>query len=203
MKRYLNSDSYVSIDIEIFVDHPILHLDTQDPHVVASADISKYGFPNRPVISKDKNRIEGWMIDDFDAFMDDIEILCEEDYNLIGTYKRVSKDNSHYYNYLATDSEGRIIVDLRLRLRISNHEPVRTKRQQHNKKEELNFEKLHHLLNDQDISRLKNYSISIVVNDERYDNYEEAFADVNAIVQDAVTKMKANEQYRPRRGINE
>lgn len=191
MKRMITSNTSepVVIDVEIFADHPLLHLDLDDPEVVASVDLTKYSFPDRPVISKDKARVVQWMVDDFESFMENVEWLCEEDLNLVGVYRNVSDDHSYYYNYLAKDENGKIIAKFRLRLRISNHLPKRSKSQRQNKKAELDSEKLHELLSEQDISKLTTYAKVIIVNDEKYDSYEEAFDDVKSILEHAVEVM--------------
>lgn len=72
MKRYIKSPNQFvpEIVIEVTTDHPILHVTHfDDDHVAATVDLSKYDLPDRPVISKDKNRITQHMIDDFEAFV--------------------------------------------------------------------------------------------------------------------------------------
>lgn len=197
MKRYIktSNQSVPEILIEVTTDHPIFYLgDLDGDHIAATVDLSKYDLPNRPVISKDKNKVTQWMIDDFDGFVEDVELLCEEDYGLILVYQNESDDNSHYYSYLATDEHGNVIVKLRLRLRISNHRPKRSKAQKSHKKEELQSEKLHELLDENQILKLNNYTKVIVVNDEVYDSYREAFERVNDILAHAVEVMKGEHQ---------
>lgn len=188
MKRYIRSaaDVPVTLDVVIFADHPILDPDFA---VAASNHVPKNPLPSGSVISKDKERITQRMIDDFDSFMDNIESLCEEIYGLIGTYKNVSDDHSYYYNYLATDEEGNIIVRFRLRLRISNHRAKRTEQQQRNKKEELESARLKELLTDSQIKNLTSYAKLITVNDAEYDSYEDAFDDIDQIIGNAVEVM--------------
>lgn len=188
MKRYIKETNMLPIvvNIDVIADHPIL-----DPNytVAASEHLPKNPLPSGPVISKDRNRITQRMIDDFESFMDNIEWLCEETYGLIGTYKNVSEDHSHYYNYLAADEDGNIIVKFRLRLRISNHKAKRTEQQQRNKKEETESARLKELLTDEQIKKLRSYAKLITVNDEEYSSYEDAFDDIDNIVGDAVEVM--------------
>lgn len=193
MKRHIKSSNQVvpEIFIEVTADHPILHVTHfDDDHVAATVDLSKYDLPDRPVISKDRNKVTQWMIDDFDGFVEDVELLCEEDYGLMLIYQNESNDNSHYYSYLATDEDGTVIAKLRLRLRISNHRPKRSKAQESHKKEELQSEKLHELLDEDQILKLRNYTKVIVVNNEIYDSYSEAFERVNDVIAHAVEVMK-------------
>lgn len=192
MKRYIN-ELPVVIDVEISVDHPILHV--ENSYVAASVDLSEFDLPNGPVISKNKKYITQVMVDDFESFMDYVEILCEETYGLIGVYKHVSSDHSHYYNYLAKDNNGNIIVKLRLRLRISNHLAKRSKSQKWNKKNELNSEKLHELLSDEEIAKLDVYPKSIIINSEVFDSYESAMKRVNSVISHAVEVMKSKSNH--------
>lgn len=173
----------------MFVDHLLLHVDDFSK-ITATIDRSEYNLPNRPIIVKDRNRVEGWMINDFEAFVEDAEDLCEHRHDLILTYKNVSDYNSHYYNYLATDKEGNVIAKIRLRLRIADHDPKRSKEQKQHKKEELDSGKLNELLTKEQIKDLTSYTKIITVNDSKYDSYEEAFSDVYNILERAVNVMK-------------
>lgn len=187
MKLYVSSNTYKTypiLDIQIITDHPIFHTDFQ--HVAAAVDVSILDLPNGPVISKDRNKITQQMVDDFESFVLTIEDLCEEVYGLVGTYKNVSDDHSHYYNYIATNANGEIIVDLRLRLRISNHPSKRSNTQKQHKKEELLFSKLQQLLSEQEISRLMPYVKLITINDELFEIYEEAMEHVDSVIEHAV-----------------
>ena len=103
MKRYIRTTDTTILDVIIYTDHPAFY---EGADVAAAIDVSKLNLPTRPVISKDLDKIEQWMIDDFESFMETVESICEENYGLIGVYKNVSDDHSHYYNYLATDGEG-------------------------------------------------------------------------------------------------
>lgn len=189
MKRHLKN--IPELTITVTADHPIFYLgDLDGDHISATVDLSRYNLPNRPVISKDKNKVTQWMIDDFDGFVEDVELLCEEDYGLVLVYQNESDDNSHYYSYLATDEEGNVIAKLRLRLRISNHPPKSSKAQKAHKKEELQSEKLNELLDENQILKLHNYTKIIIVNDEVFDSYREAFDRANDVIGHAVEVMK-------------
>lgn len=175
--------SYSSIaDISMIVTYSI------DAEIAAS-DISRFKLPEGPVISDNREELTQQMIDDFEAFMDDVEILCEENYGLIGTYKNISNDHSHYYNYLAKDENGNIIVRFRLRLRASNHLPKRTKQQQQNKKAELQSEKLRSLLDDSQIKKLRPHTLIITINDKRVPSYQAAFEQIDEVIGHAVEIM--------------
>lgn len=83
-----------------------------------------------------------------------------------------------------------MIIKLRLRLRISNHAPRRSKQQKAHKNEELDSNKLHELLDEESIKNLTKYTKIITVNDETYISYRAAFNDVNHIIEHAVEVMK-------------
>lgn len=188
--------SHPILDIEVYTDHPIFHCTDSD--IAAAIDLSKYQLPQGPVIAKKKAQVTGHMVDDFDSFAERVEDLCEEEYGLILTYRNISDDHSHYYNFLATDADGNIIVDIRLRLRISNHRPKKSKAQKAHKDDELASARLHELLSDYDISKLTKYPKIIVINNERFASYEDAFEAVNDIIAEAVEVMRKNEKYRPK-----
>lgn len=177
----------LQLNIDIYADHPIFH-DKLD--IAAAVDPKDYNVPKGPVISKEKNKVTQWMINDFESFMDRVEWLCEEHLGLICTYKHVSNDHSHYYNYIAKDDKGNVIVNIRLRLRISNHPAKRTSSSQQQKKDEINSEKLQEMFSKQQISKMDPYPKVIIVNDDIYNDYDEAFADVEQQIEGAVIKMK-------------
>lgn len=190
MKRYATIDNAtepITLNITVYADHPILH---DDAEVAASVDPKYYNVPKGPVISKDKNKVTQWMINDFEAFMDRVEWLCEEHLGLICTYRHVSNDHSHYYNYIAKDDNGNIIVNIRLRLRISNHPAKRTSSSQQQKKSEVNSEKLKEMFSQQQIDRMNPYPKVIIVNDDIYDDYDEAFEDVERQIESVVVRMQ-------------
>ena len=207
MKIYVKSSTYdihpVIVDMEVVTYHPILDVDTSDFKIASTIDLSKYKLPKGRVIAKEKHRITQRMIEEFEEFMEFVEDYCEYTCKLIGTYKNVSNDHSHYYNYLATTDSGEIIIDYRLRLRISNHEPHSTKQQKANKKKELESEILHKLFDEQEIGKLTSYPKIITINDEKYKDYKEAMEEVVEIIDEAVKVMKHREKYRPTKSIPE
>ena len=106
MKRYIR-DNCVVVDVDVSVYHPIFALaDT----IAASHDLSQYKIPDSKVIAKDKERVTDLMKRDFASCMETVEDFCVENLGLVGTYKNTSKDDSYYYNYLATDESGCIIL---------------------------------------------------------------------------------------------
>lgn len=185
------SDLPLVLDIEVFTDHPIFHDDMLiqliEQGLIVASDVK---LPNGPVIERKKNRVTGTMEDDFESFVERIEDFCELKMKLIVTYKNASSNNSYYYNYLAKDAEGNIIVRIRLKLRISNHPAKRGSKQSYNKDQELASEKLHELLTQEQIDNLDTYPLIILVNSDKFDSYEDAYDYVTGRIQRAVEVMK-------------
>lgn len=199
MKRYVKNNIFV-IDVEIEAAHPIFEF---LPEVAASHDLSKYEIPDREVIAKDQGRITRKMEQDLASCMEAVEDFCQENLGLIGTYKNVSEDNSYYYNYLATDENGDIIIDYRMRLRISNHEAHSSTNQKHNKKIEEQSDKLKDLLSYDEIRKLRKYPVSITVNNEEFDNYGDAVDSILDEIEAAIEVMKKNVKYRKKKAVPE
>lgn len=174
-------------DIEIYTDHPVLNLPGSNcSDVSASKQDLKDRLPNGRLISKEKNRITQQMIDEFEAFTERIEDLCEDEYGLVLTYRNVSDDHSYYYNYLVKDEEGKLIARFRIRLRISNHNAHRTEQQKKNKKEETKTDIIKQLLSQQQINKMRPYPILVEVNDSEFESYEDAFDHIDERLQRAI-----------------
>lgn len=192
-----DNDRIPEIDIEVFVDHPLIHVDEEsDSEIAAAVDLSKYNVPKGPVISRMKDLVFASMEDDFESFVEMVEDLCEEDYGLILTYKNANSDHSHYYNYLVKDENNTIIATMRIRLRISNHPAHKTPDQRRHKKEELESPKLRDLLTDEQIRSLGSHTISILVNDKKYSTYDDAFEEINRAIERAVNHVKSTTKYK-------
>lgn len=184
MKRYINDVK--SFDIYVDIEYPLAYLDFDE--ICSSIDLDMYDIPSGVVISRLKDN-SSQALEDYDAFVENIEDLLIDVYGLELTYFNDSDDNSRYYNFLAKDSSGNIKFRFRLRLRISNHSSHRTKEQIHNKKEELDSPELKRLLTEDQIRKLQPYFKSIIVNDERYSSYEEAYLDINDKIENWVRIM--------------
>ena len=192
MKKYIKNNVYV-IDVEVTAYHPLFSF-MED--IAASRDLSKYEIPTGPVIAKDKKRITDRMEIEFESCMITVEDFCQENLGLIGTYKNVSQDNSYYYNYLATDEDHNIIIDYRMRLRISNHPASSTPEQRQHKKNEEKSPKLNDLLTYEQIKKLRKYYVNIIVNDETFDTWGKAINGILDDIEAAVEVMKSNIKYR-------
>lgn len=187
MKIYAKKLDSIPLEFNVIVDiDSSLIYGFLDANIEGSIDLSDFNLPEGPVISKDRKRITQQMINDFECFVDDVETLCELNYGLEVTYTNISPDHSHYYNFLAKDADGNIIARFRFRLRISNHKAHRTKQQTQNKKSEINSPRLHELLTEEQISKLRVRSEDIVINDDYFDNYTEAFEYVDSVIRRSV-----------------
>lgn len=177
MKRYIRSNhsgkqDIQPIEFEICVDI-IPKYTTQE---VMAAMYKGYNIPDGEVISGLRSAIITDKIEiDYEAFIESLEDLLTEYYGLELFYKNRSDDYSHYYSFLAKDKDsGKIYFKLRLRLRISNHDPHRSDASQKHKKEETETERYKELTKDA-AKDPKPYTKVITVNKEQFSNYEEAF----------------------------
>lgn len=187
MKIYAKKLNSTPLEFNVIVDiDSSLIYGFLDANIEGSIDLSDFNLPEGPVISKDRKRITQQMINDFECFVDDVETLCELNYGLKVTYTNISPDHSHYYNFLAKDADDNIIARFRFRLRISNHKAHRTKQQTQNKKSEINSPRLHELLTEEQITKLRVRSEDIVINDDYFDNYTEAFEYVDSVIRRSV-----------------
>lgn len=185
MKRYIKS-APTEIDVVVTVDHPLLTKEDFDKYVAAAYNPEDFDIPTGPVISRDRNKITQEMISDYECFVDDVESLCTDNYGLIMTYQNESDDLSHYYNYLATDKDGNVVAKLRFRLRVANHPARRSKQQKFNKNSELDSEEIKTLLTEKQLSTIRPYTKEVIVNNEIFSSYREAFDYVDRVVSRAV-----------------
>ena len=152
------------LNILILADHPILHL-TSGTH---SIDFSNYGFSTDSSLSMLQARVKGWMIDDFESFVDDIESLCEYNYKLAGCYKHVPNKVSNFYKYVVKDSNDTFDLEFKIKLKISN----RTSKGFQSNAEELTS-----------LKKLSWYLKAISINNELVSfNYEDAFEHIDSLL---------------------
>lgn len=183
MKRYISSSLPGILEFTIDV---ILTPDTTGSSVAATYNMPD--LPQGPVISGNKLAdIDPQVVADYDAFVETIEDLLTEYHGLELVYKNKSKDFSRYYSFLARDSAGNVILKFRLRLRISNHTPHRTKAQQANKAAEAKSEKLLKLTKGK---KLQIINKQVIVNDTVFDDYDEAYFKIAEQVEKWVKIMK-------------
>ena len=184
MKKYVRASKLedrigkFDVVIQVFQDLEIL-----------SATYKGLYIPEGEVIPGDKNAIiSEQVLADYDDFIESIEDLLIDNYNLELTYFNDSDDHSYYYNFLAKDGSGEVILKFRLRLRISNHKAHRNKAQQSHKKDELNSPELLKFTHGKSLIP---YAKQIMINNKIYDSYMDAIEDIDDQVNGWVKKMKS------------
>jgi len=181
MKTYIKtSDSILPVHIDIVVE-----IEYYDPVPVAAAEYKGFSIPDGPVITGIPDAIlDSQAIADFDAFLESVEDLCTEYYDLEIYYKNVSPYHSCYFGMLAKDCEGNVVLDFDFSLRISNHEPHRSENSQKHKKErQAALNQITQGKKPRPITKI------ITVNAEEVDSYEEAYMKVDAIIERVVDIM--------------
>lgn len=169
-----------TVDFDIIID--ILPKYTTEE--VKAAMYKGFEIPDGEVISGIKSAIITDQIEaDYHAFIESVEDLLTEYYGLELSYTNQSPDQSNYYAFFAKDKNtGKMYFKFILELRISDHDPQKSKASQAHKKEDTETEKYKELTKD--ISKdPRPYSKIITVNSETYDSYETAFIDIDKNVE--------------------
>lgn len=181
MKKYIKSSIQTQIkEIDVVIQA------YQDFEILSASYKGLY-IPDGEVIPGDKDAIiSEQLLADYEDFVESVEDLLIDNYGLELTYFDNSENNSYYYNFLAKDASGSIVLKFRLRLRISNHKAHRTKEQQKHKKEEV---KSPELLKFTHGKSLIPYAKTIIVNNKTYNSYLDAIEDIDDQVQVWIKNM--------------
>lgn len=182
MKRYIHDDRYTSnfhFDIVVEIEY------FDDTTRVAASEYKGFYVPDGPVISGLPDAVLGSQaLQDYADFIESVQALITDFYKLKIYYKNSLKDHSNYFGILAKNKDGSIIIDFDFTLRVSNHDPKRSKKSQKHKKErEAELKKLTDGKNTKPIRR------NIVVNNERYTSYMKAYVDIDEAIEDVVSIM--------------
>ena len=174
------------LPVKIVIEAEILYFDIPGQTPIAASKHRGFQIPDGPLISG----IPGAIIDsqavaDYEAFIESVTDLITEYYELIIYYKNKSKDYSNYFGMLAKDSRGNIIADFDFTLRVSNHDPHRSKESQRHKKQRQ--AELKRITEGKKPRPITDY---IVVNDTEFDNYLDAYLAVDKMIEHAVNIMK-------------
>lgn len=187
MKLYIKSSSYDIQTISVIVN---LQLDYSDD--VAAATYHKgdgdFAIPDGPLLPRDKEiKIDpnSQILEDYKSFITSVRGLLENYYELNVYYKNHSDDNSYYFGMLAKDDQGNNILDFDATLRLSNHPAHRTPESENNKKKQKEL-----LLEETHGQKTRPLFTSILVNDEEFDNYLDAYQKVDEWIDHAVKIMK-------------
>ena len=186
MKRLIKDKNCLEFDIcvEVYVDETIFLIEG------STVDTSKFNIPSGPVISKFADKIGSQMVVDYDTFVENISDFIEDNLGLELIYTSASKNNSRYFSFIARDDDGNIYLRFRLRLRISNHNPHSTKQQNALKKREEEEILKQGKLTEYQLRKMQKLTKSIIVNNETYNSYEDAFIDIASQAEEWVDKMK-------------
>lgn len=189
MIRYIKSAQASSnpIEFEINVNIALGYVGEE----VAAATYKGFEIPDGEVIPGDKDAIfTDQIIADYEAFIESVEDLLTEYYDLELLYEGESSDYSHYYSFLAKDKNtGKLYFKFRLRLRVSNHHSHRSKESQRHKREETQTDAHKKLITDAG-KKPKAYTKNIIVNNKEYETYEAAFIAIDRKVEKWIKIMK-------------
>lgn len=184
MKRYIKSEECLkafNIEVILYPKFGSIALP------VAAAEYKGYNIPEGSFMPADKNApISEQQIADYEAFIQDIEDMLSEHHELKLIYQNKSKNYSNYYSFLALDRAGNPLFRFRLRLRVSTHNPHRTKEQQQEEAKEAKA--VAPYLQGKKPQKMTKI---IIINDEsEYDDYLDAFIDICDTVDKCIENMR-------------
>ena len=176
----VNGAAKILVEVELELSEPIEQPD------VAAASYKGFNVPEGPLLSGLPDAIaDSQAIADYEAFIESVQDLITDYYDLKIYYKNSSPDHSYYFGMLAQDADGRTILDFDFTLRISNHPAHRSQQSQFNKKE-----RKAELARLTDGKKTKPITKSIIVNKEVCKDYEEAYQLVDSTIESVVKIMK-------------
>lgn len=182
MKRYIKSTTNDTIKVNVVYNVEL----TQDSgHEVAAASYKGIEIPEGELMPAEKDAIfDSQAYRDYRSFIESVEELLTDYYELHLYYKNESKYNSFYYGFLAKNDDESLVFDFTLRFRISTHDAHRTHESQQHKKDQK--EALRKLAGTK---KVKAISRDVVVNSEQFETYVEAIEEIDRIVEKAVEVM--------------
>lgn len=191
---YTSEITFIPIYFDIVIDFLV----AQSEAVVAS-EYKGFWVTDAPVIQNlPKELIDSQAFQDFEDFMESVTKLITDYYKLHIYYKNASPDHSHYFGLFAKDDQNRIILDFDFTFRIANHKAHRTPESEYNKKEQENALNVVTKGNP-----TKPMTKTIIVNNEEFDKYLDAYIAIDETIEDHVKKMKKNEKYRKKLPIDD
>ena len=182
MKKVITSidAAKLEFDIEILLDiYPYNDL-------IAASEYKGYNFPDGELPpAKEGVKWSEQITEDYNAFLDTLELMLTEYYKFEVYYEKLSKDHSKYLGMVAKDSDGNLILKFNLNLRVSNHKAHRNEKSQFNKKEAKKA--LAKLTNGK---RLRPTLLYVKVNDEEFDSYDEAVEYIDSQIERKLEFMR-------------
>lgn len=172
------------IDIEVEID-----MNNLDEGPIAAATYKGFYIPEGPLLPQEKDAvIDSQALEDYHAFIQSVEDLLTDYYDLEVYYKNDSPDHSFYFGMLAKSKDGAILIDFDFTLRVSNHPAKSSPQSKYNKKQKAEALKTYTKgKRSQPVTR------SIVVNENRFDSYSDAYLEVDKQVEDVVSILKKKE----------
>lgn len=188
MKRYMkDAEGAEKVKLEINV---VYEIEFPPDTKVAAATHKGFSVPEGELLPSEKDALinsQAW--DDYCSFIESVEDLMTDYYDLTIYYRNESEDYSFYWGALAKNEDGSLIVDFSLKLRVSNHEPRRSRESQHNKKEQqAKLMELTHGKKPQPVTK------QITVNRDRFQDYLDAYLKVDEMIGRAVEIMTRNKK---------
>ena len=171
MKRYIPTSSDIS-KLQIIVEVEFVN---ETESVAAAYELENLRNSKSPPVAKDA-LIDSQVLADYHAFVETIEDLITDYFGLDIYYK----NDSPYFGALAVDSTGKYILDCEAVIRISTHDPHRTPESVKEKVKQQ--DKLKGITNG---AKLQPVRKNIIINDESFSNYDEAYEFVFPIIERA------------------
>lgn len=176
----------ITYPVEFEIDVVLSYIDTSEEMSVAASTYRGYTLPDGPLMPPNKqDPVTKQQIIDYETFLQDVIDFLEDNCNLKVIYKNKSPDKSLYRTFLAKDSKGNLLFKFKTRLRVSAHNPHRTKQQQANVKNEERAT-AHYF---EGKKKPRKMTKIITVNSETYSSYFEAFADICDTVDNCLEVM--------------
>lgn len=152
---------------------------------IAAGTYKNIDVPDGDLLPAEKSTgIPDQVKEDYNSFIQSVEELLTDYYNLYTYYTNESENYSKYYGIVAKTAEGKIILKFKFKLRLSNHPAHRTRMSQEHKHEEE--QALNKLVPG---VRFKPIVKSILVNKDEFDSYEHALEYIDGEVEKVVEIM--------------
>lgn len=197
MKRWIHAATTPSnvIKLDVVFEAELTELFDSTDMNIAAATIRGIYIPEGELMPAEKDAIfSSQCYTDFCTFNEGVNDLLADYCGLDVYYKNESDTHSFYFGSLAKAADGTLLVDFTCVLRISTHDPVRSKSSQKHKKERE--EALQNRIGDSKKAKgVKVIPKSITVNRETFDSYADAFFHVCDFVDTVVKKIKYREKY--------
>lgn len=183
MKRLVQSYDDRTVKIDVIFNVELVYQEGNDE--IAAATYRGIEIPEGELLPAEKDAIvHSQAYRDYHSFIDSVEELLMDYYELEVYYKNESDYNSFYYGLLAKDNDNSLLFDFTLHLRVSTHEAHRTQESQRNKKKEK--QALNQLSKGK---KVRVISSNVIVNRDEFSSYIYAIGQVDDIVKDAIDVM--------------